>query len=66
MIRKKTIFRLRHETLGGHTHVRVFAGTGPTLGLCGTLTFRNEEWEDLASLLSLEENVQIVPEDRPD
>jgi len=38
-------FRLRYQVLGGHTHVRVFAGEGQTLGKCGDLIFRNEEWE---------------------
>ena len=38
------LFRFRYEVLGGHTHVRVFAGTGPnvTLGKCGDLVFRND------------------------
>jgi hypothetical protein len=38
------MFRFRYETLGAHTHVRVFAGTG-TLGKCGDLVFRAEEWQ---------------------
>lgn len=40
------IFRFRYKVLGGHTHVRVFAGRGEgSLGNCGSLAFRNEEWE---------------------
>jgi len=38
-------FRLRYKVLGGHTHVRFFAGQGDSsLGKCGDLVFRNEEW----------------------
>lgn len=39
------LFRFRYEVLGGHTHVRLFAGKGAgSLGKCGGLIFRNEEW----------------------
>ena len=38
-------FRMYYRILGGHTHVRVFAGKGETLGKCGDLVFRNEEWD---------------------
>lgn len=42
-----TMFRLRWKEAGGHTHVRVFAGKGTiSLGHCGNLVFRNEEWAD--------------------
>ena len=42
-----TLFRLRYKEGGGHTHVRVFAGKGSSsLGKCGDLVFRNEEWVD--------------------
>lgn len=37
-------FRFRYKIAGGHVHVRVFAGTGDTLGKCGDLVFREEEW----------------------
>ena len=39
--------RMYYEVLGGHTHVRVFAGVvnAGALGKCGDLTFTNEEWE---------------------
>jgi hypothetical protein len=37
---------LIYEVLGGHTHVRVFAGRGADhRAKCGDLTFRNEEWD---------------------
>jgi hypothetical protein len=37
---------------GGHTWVRVFAGKDADhRACCGTLTFRNEEWELLATHL---------------
>jgi len=39
------LFRLYFKEQGGHTHVQVYAGTGPlALGNCGELVFRNEEW----------------------
>ncbi len=47
-----TLFRLRWEVQGGHTHVRVFAGKGASsLGKCGDLVFRNEEWKDFLAEL---------------
>lgn len=40
------IFRIYHETLGGHVHMRVFAGKSEgALGKCGDLTMRVEEFE---------------------
>ena len=42
---REFLFRFRSSVAGGHTHVRLFAGKGvASLGLCGTLVFRNEEW----------------------
>jgi hypothetical protein len=39
------LFRFRYHEAGAHTHVRVFAGPNSrSLGLCGTLVFRNAEW----------------------
>ncbi len=47
-----TLFRLRFRELGGHTHVRFFAGKGAaSLGKCGDLVFRNEEWVDFLAEL---------------
>jgi len=58
------IFRLRYKILGGHTHIRVFAGQGEaSLGKCGDLVFRNEEWELFKQ--SLKGPVQIMPEEAP-
>jgi hypothetical protein len=40
------IFKFRYRLLGGHVHIRMFAGTNPhALGKCGDLTMRPEEWE---------------------
>jgi len=40
------IFKLKYKLLGGHVHVRVFAGKNPSaLTSCGKLIFREEEWE---------------------
>ena len=42
-----THFRILHETLGGHVHMRVFAGKDVAhLGLCGKLVMREEEFRD--------------------
>lgn len=48
------LFRMRYKVLGGHTHVKVFAGEG-TLRLAGVgnLVFRNEEWEEFRKNLNL-------------
>lgn len=55
-------FRLRYVELGGHTHIRVFAGQGEILGLAGTLVLRNEEWGELRQKLALTTNIEIVEE----
>jgi len=40
------IFRIYHETLGGHVHMRLFAGKQEGgLGKCGDLTMRIDEFE---------------------
>jgi hypothetical protein len=39
------IFRIYFERLGGHVHLRVFAGDAEgSLGKCGDLTMRAEEF----------------------
>lgn len=39
-------FRFYYQELGGHTHVRVFAGLWMSgTGKVGDLCFRNEEWK---------------------
>ena len=54
--------RMYYEVLGGHTHVRVFAGTvnAGALGKCGDLTFTNEEWE--AYMATKNPIVEFIPE----
>ncbi len=40
------IFRLYHETKGGHVHCRLFAGPHDgALGKCGDLTMKVEEFK---------------------
>jgi hypothetical protein len=47
--------------MGGHTHVRVYAGMeGMVLAKCGDLTFRNEEWEEFRKLLDA--SIQVIEE----
>jgi hypothetical protein len=60
--------RFRFIEKGAHTHVRVFAGFGVgSLGNCGNLVFRNEEWQAFAAALVYIRNsillIEIVPED---
>lgn len=41
------IFRLYHETAGGHVHCRLFAGRRDgALGKCGDFTMRVEEFAE--------------------
>jgi hypothetical protein len=59
------LFRLRFRVLGDHTHVRVFAGKGSlSLGCCGDLTFRNEEWTVFKDNLArgIGSDIEVVPE----
>lgn len=64
-----TLFRFRYEELGGHTHVRVFAGANKAaLAKCGDLVFRNDEWSDLVGLIYHSEltpfgKIEIMKED---
>src|ERR1700693_2011776 len=47
-----TLFRFRFTQAGAHTHVKVFAGKGTlSLGNCGDLVLRNEEWADFLAEL---------------
>ena len=61
-----TLFRLRFDEQGGHTHVRVFAGKGAAvLGKCGDLVFRNEEWADFLNELARRPpggSIEVLPE----
>ena len=46
------IFRLYHETRGGHVHCRLFAGAHDgALGKCGEFTMRLDEFEHFAWLV---------------
>lgn len=46
------MFRFTYRQLGGHTHVVVRCGNNvSSMGLCGQLTFRNEEWSQLKGTL---------------
>jgi hypothetical protein len=70
-----TIFRFRYKQQGGHTHVRVFAGKSvSSLGMCGELVMRNEEWAALmknieqtspqrVELIEGENRYSVVPAD---
>lgn len=46
-------FRIYYQVRGGHTHTRWFSGGSPntTVGKCGELTFVNDEWEAMRTLL---------------
>lgn len=52
-------FKLYFAVQGRHTHVRFFAGDG-SLGKCGDLVFRNEEWEAFRE--KLDPSIEILPE----
>jgi hypothetical protein len=57
------LFRLRYRQQGGHTHIRVFAGTSPySLGKAGDLVFRNEERDVLRPKLAALPDVECLPE----
>lgn len=66
-LKMATLFRVRWELLGGHVHMRVFAGKGSgTLGLCGNLVMRQEEFEDFRHETYAPGNVEFVEEERDD
>ena len=60
-------FRLRYEVIGGHTHVRFFAGkSSSSLGKCGDLVFRNEEWQEFLRELDRRPHggcIEVMPEE---
>lgn len=64
-----TLFRLRWQQRGAHTHVRVFAGKGSlSLGNCGDLVMRNEEWADLLAELGRRPpggSIEVLPSTEP-
>lgn len=58
--------RYRYRLLGGHAHVRVFAGKDfDHLAKCGSLVFRLEEWAALVAVMDCDRNgvYDIVEED---
>jgi len=60
------VFRFRYRVLGDHTHVQLFAGrTVGSLGNCGALVFRNEEWEAFMALTHGKPGVQFIAEGDP-
>jgi hypothetical protein len=52
------IFRLYYRILGGHVHCRLFAGNGPSLGKCGDLTMRVDEFAAFKAAASF---IQFIP-----
>lgn len=65
-------FRFRYNQTPGllHTYIRVFAGRSEaSLGLCGSLTMRNEEFDrfkesfDVGTSFSGETKVEFIPDD---
>jgi len=49
------IFRIYHKTLGGHVHMRVFAGAHEgALGKCSDLIMRQEEFQHFCLIMPLE------------
>jgi hypothetical protein len=56
------IFRIYHETQGGHVHLRVFSGIRDgALGKCGNLCMRVEEF---AAFKEAANFIQFLREDR--
>jgi len=62
-----TLFRFKFKEEGAHTHVRVFAGKGTlSLGKCGDLVFRNEEWADFLAELDRRPpggTIEVIPDE---
>jgi hypothetical protein len=60
-----TRFRFRWELLGGHVHVRVFAGqeNSSSFGKAGELVFREEEWADFRRLIGAKPGFDVVQDD---
>lgn len=58
------LFRFRYQEQGGHTHVRLFAGPdGGTLGKCGDVVFRNEEWAEFKETFTSDARVEFKEEE---
>lgn len=57
-----TQFRIYYETLGGHVHMRVFAGEGTgAFANAGTLVLRQQEFDDLTWMVH-SANVKFINE----
>lgn len=63
--------RFRYQLIGGHMHIRVFAGkSGCTYGKAGDLIFTEEEWARLENVLKAGSGVfdgmvvEIVPDEQ--
>ena len=55
-------FRIYHEKLGGHVHMRVFAGRYKhSLGKCGDLSMRDDEFEEFVRRLD-GTGVELLPD----
>lgn len=54
------MIRIRHKTLGGHVHMRVFVGKeGFTLGKAGDLVMRTDEFAELQRLAAAQSEVAV-------
>lgn len=61
------IFRLYHETQGGHVHLRLFAGPHEgALGKCGDLVMRIEEFASLVDACPMIDYSPSVPKGNSD
>ena len=58
------IFRIYHETAGGHVHMRVFAGKRDgALGKCGDLCMRVEEFEEFRNCSLIDFRPETISQD---
>src|SRR5262245_9072535 len=61
------IFRLYHETAGGHVHCRLFAGRHEgALGKCGTFVMRIEEFESFVDACPMIDYFPRLPKNNSD
>lgn len=61
------IFRILHETKGGHVHCRLFAGPHEgALGKCGELTMRANEFASFADACPMIDYVPDIPKGNSD
>ena len=57
-------FKFYFKVMGGHTHIRVFAGPHPdyTHGKCGDLVMTNEEWQAFKNVSQYNTCMQFIVE----